>query len=1083
MTDGDDYMEGNGGADLMYGGLGQDDMIGGSSDLFGLTTKVQRPDGSDTMFGGTGKRTLLDDAGDLLGTFDAVRDADQMMGDNATVYRVVVVGASTTHAKYAYDNYATGVETIRVRTVEWLDYTAGGPEYNAAKHALDQGAGDFIHGEAGNDFINGMAGSDILFGDAHDDDITGGYGHDWISGGTGQDGVIGDDGIIRTSRNGSAEPLFGIGSEYNGGAAGTTISTPGTIQLAVINKTGDLKKSVDLIPMSVDPNWAPIDDEFGYGNANGDEPYADDVIYGGLGSDWLHGGSGDDGISGAEALAYFYNRANAATPSSGKSDVGAGNEGDSSINPGNLLRYNSTDAVGDAGESRERAGEFALYDEYFPLERLRVDSADGASGNRLAPGAVVNNTGVYDFFLNFNATVGAIAVDDGADAIFGNTGNDWLVGGTNRDNLYAGWGNDLLNADDDHSTAGGLNNAPDTNASYEDRAYGGAGRDVLIANTGGDRLIDWVGEWNSYLVPFAPFGMATVSRTLQPQLPEFLYALSRADGADPTRGYVGDPRNGEPDGELGLVLQKDQAWQDQTGAPADPQAGNIPGGKRDVLRSADFTNGNPHSFVAASGQWQMTGGRYYVEPATSGSNTDAISLMYVDEQVASYFEIAATVNAVKPVAGLKGNAYIIFDYVSATDFKFAGLNVSTNKIEIGQRASWGFQTVASINALLKSGTDYNVLLAVNSNAVTFVVDGTMSVSHAFAPRVDNLGTSHPIRDGMFGLGGDNAKAYIDNVRVQVLPPNITYNVTDTFAAAPTLVTAQAGGSWAQPVAGRLTATPVGSNTTAMAINPIAVGAQAFVQLEARLATTGAAIGGVVFDRYSATDFKWAGFSASTKTVMVGHFTAKAGWVVDMSVSRPELVAGTDVNLTVTLKGGTVSVALGGTTVLSRAYNATVVDGAVGLFARGAAVSFDSFGIKTDDPRMGTSAPAEVLPGVRDASVAAISAPLPWAGSELLSADDRELMAAFKTGQLAGAGATAAPLRVLSSAAGARVQTADMRMAEPVIDWAVLVFDDTAGASGRDRDTISGKTAVWQDEFVSNLGQRLENPNRHMTLML
>ena len=27
--------------------------------------------------------------------------------------------------------------------------------------------------------------------------------------------------------------------------------------------------------------------------------------------------------------------------------------------------------------------------------------------------------------------------------------------------------------------------------SYEDRAFGGAGRDVLIGNTGGDRLIDW----------------------------------------------------------------------------------------------------------------------------------------------------------------------------------------------------------------------------------------------------------------------------------------------------------------------------------------------------------------------------------------------------------------------------------------------------------------------------------------------------------------------------------------------------------------------------------------------------------------
>ena len=81
---------------------------------------------------------------------------------------------------------------------------------------------------------------------------------------------------------------------------------------------------------------------------------------------------------------------------------------------------------------------------------------------------------------------------------------------------------------------------PTRTRSYEDRAYGGAGLDILIGNTGGDRLIDWVGEFNSYLVPFAPFGIATVSRQVEPQLPEFLYALSRSDGADPTR----DTRHG-----------------------------------------------------------------------------------------------------------------------------------------------------------------------------------------------------------------------------------------------------------------------------------------------------------------------------------------------------------------------------------------------------------------------------------------------------------------------------------------------------------------------------------------------------------
>src|SRR6185437_7621647 len=155
--------------------------------------------------------------------------------------------------------------------------------------------------------------------------------------------------------------------------------------------------------------------------------------------------------------------------------------------------------------------------------------------------------------------------------------------------MYGGWGNDYLNADDVLATNGVTNVGTDTNPSYEDVAYGGAGRDVMIANTGGDRLIDWSGEFDSYLTPFAPFGMATVSRTIQPQLPEYLYALSASDGADPflAAHYGSDPtRDGEPFGELGIVTQKDAAWGDQRGKPRDPQAGNSPGVQRDVLRTS-----------------------------------------------------------------------------------------------------------------------------------------------------------------------------------------------------------------------------------------------------------------------------------------------------------------------------------------------------------------------------------------------------------------------------------------------------------------------------------------------------------------
>ena len=102
-------------------------------------------------------------------------------------------------------------------------------------------------------------------------------------------------------------------------------------------------------------------------------------------------------------------------------------------------------------------------------------------------------------------------------------------------------------------------------------------RDRFIGNTAGDRLIDWVGEFNSYLVPFSPFGLGTVSRSPQPQIIAYLYALAAADGADQTRAADtgSDPaRHGEPNGELGLVTQKDDGWQGQSGGPADPQPGN-----------------------------------------------------------------------------------------------------------------------------------------------------------------------------------------------------------------------------------------------------------------------------------------------------------------------------------------------------------------------------------------------------------------------------------------------------------------------------------------------------------------------------
>ena len=573
-----------------------------------------------------------------------------------------------------------------------------------------------------------MTGNDVLFGDSENDDLIGGWGNDWISGGTGQDGVLGDDGRIFTSRNGLTEPLNGVVVAN----APEFISTPGDVQQATINIADALKKSVDLTPYNPDP----AQDEFF------DPIAADDIIFGGLGDDFLHGGSGDDAMSGAEALPEHY-----ANP----------------FNPGNVLRYN------------EASGEFAEYDEVDPRSRIFYrDSPYYADGT--------------EFLLNFDQTEGmdvssgtyGTVQSDGDDVMFGDLGNDWLVGGTGRDNLYGGWGNDLLNADDDPTTNNGLNDTTDTHPSYEDRAFGGAGRDRLIANTGGDRLIDWAGEFNSYIVPFAPFGRGTVSRALQPQISEFLYALSKSDGADQTFAAPDDPRNGEPFGELGLVRQQDSAWRDQTGAPDDPQPGNVSGGTRDVLRSAGFDDAQEVTdtdFFADSGDWSVSNGRLAGSSARLGG--DAAAVWFIGDSLPSYFEVHATISIDKPVGGSKTNACLIFDYVSSTDFKFAGLNASTNKIEMGRRTTEGWIVDEQTPMQVKSGADYDLLLTINGSSATLVVNGSTELSHVFASRTVDTSTLG-LNWGLIGIGSDNSSGTFDNLAVQVLPAQINLSQTDNL---------------------------------------------------------------------------------------------------------------------------------------------------------------------------------------------------------------------------------------------------------------------------------------------------------------
>jgi hypothetical protein len=618
---------------------------------------------------------------------------------------------------------------------------------------------------------------------------------------------------------------------------------------------------------------------------------------------------------------------------------------------------------------RER---FLYYDEFDPLRKIMVRPHDdpsqpadvlvrspvGTGWYDVAEGQDPLTADYFDFLLGFRSDE-----DGGIDVLFGDGGNDWLVGGTNMNWLFGGWGDDYLNVDDNHDSTKGTddpwaNTTPGLSfvplpPGFHDIAYGGAGRDVLIANSGADRLIDWAGEFNSYIVPFRPFGNFTISRAISPGLIEFLYDLAAASGADIEVGVAAggdEARNGEPFGELGLVLQRDRDWwRDQTGAPADPQAGNHPGG-RDVLRYEDFSadaNEAMSSFAVDSGTWSLQNNR--LESDASGG--DAVALFHVGEQLPTYFEVFATVSSDRARAGVRSNAYLVFDYHHGTNFKFAGIDISTNQVQIGRRTASGWQVLVTANRTLQHNRDYDLLLAVDGQVVTFYVDGVAVLTHVFtSPLLDpddpSLGLRDPLWDGLLGIGSRDAVGRVTRIGAQIAVPEMTFETSFDLS----------GAAASDPEAPSWTQGPDGLSATGEALRlfgPLGTGPLQVLVVETTVTVEGRA--GLVFDHLDDDRFKFVLLDPATNRLLIGHRVAN-GWFVDIALAV-NLTSGTAYDLAVRLVGNRATVLLGGAEVASFAYHSLVNQGPNGLLVRDGTATFARYTVRTDDPALASDLPA------------------------------------------------------------------------------------------------------------------------------
>jgi hypothetical protein len=365
------------------------------------------------------------------------------------------------------------------------------------------------------------------------------------------------------------------------------------------------------------------------------------------------------------------------------------------------------------------------------------------------------------------------------------------------------------------------------------------------------------------------------------------------------------------------------------------------------LRGATFNDGSMQAFAPDTGVFSVENGALRVAAESIGG--DAAAVFHVADALPVYYELAATIATDKPIAGWKANAYIIFDYYGPDDFKFAGLNASIDKMQMGHRTSEGWIVDVQTPMQVRPNQFYNMLLAINGTTATLLVDGTELFQHVYQPRVID-GWSYALNNGMVGFGSDNSRGIFDNIVVQQLPPEVTFeNIEDFADGAANIYTGERTGSW-QIAGDRYVATPTPGEGWAVNLADLGVGqglpAASMLEIDATLSSAGLA--GVVFDAYSVHDFKFAAIDSSANEIIIGHHTPRGGWVEDaVTIRALDPVRDHDIDLT--MKGTTVGVWIDGQAVAGHVFNSVVVDGSFGMLTGVAGASFDEIEMRTDAP--------------------------------------------------------------------------------------------------------------------------------------
>jgi glucose/arabinose dehydrogenase len=196
-----------------------------------------------------------------------------------------------------------------------------------------------------------------------------------------------------------------------------------------------------------------------------------------------------------------------------------------------------------------------------------------------------------------------------------------------------------------------------------------------------------------------------------------------------------------------------------------------------------FADAEANDFSPLAGNWLVNeASAYQGAPRIPGG--DSVSLLPASVRLPRSWNASVSVRT-DFVANASRNGFIIFDYVSPTNFKYAGVRVAAGLWVIGQRTAAGWEDRAALPAAIDPARPLALRLVVDGSVTTLFVDNTPRIQHDFRGSWGG---------GRLGLGTNNGRTVFDDFVVTrrdeppglVSPPQLF--IPNTFSVIRNAVT-------------------------------------------------------------------------------------------------------------------------------------------------------------------------------------------------------------------------------------------------------------------------------------------------------